>query len=261
MSSFSPEELERYARHLVLKEIGGPGQQKLKQSSVLIVGAGGLGAPVIQYLAAVGVGRLGIVDDDTVALSNLQRQIIHSTVDVGAAKVDSATRAVARINPNIIVEAHPFRVDLSNAEALIADYDVVTDGSDNFATRYCVSDGCFWAKKPLVTAAVGMFDGSLTTLKPYQTGPDGLPNPTYRCLFPEPPAPGVVPACAETGVLGALTGVMGTLMAIEAIRCLLGFGDGLIRKLLLFDAMHMRFETLEYGWDPQNPLSGVSRQR
>jgi molybdopterin-synthase adenylyltransferase len=261
MSSFSAEELERYARHLVLKEVGGPGQQKLKRSSVLIVGAGGLGAPVIQYLAALGVGKLGVVDDDVVTLSNLQRQIIHGTDDVGSRKVESAVKAVLRINPHVEVESHVCRVDLGNVDKLISSFDVVVDGSDNFATRYCVSDACFWAKKPLVTAAVGVFDGSLTTLKPYEKGTDGVPNPTYRCLFPEAPPSGVVPACAEAGVLGALTGVMGTLMSVEAIRCLLGFGDGLVRKLLLFDAMGMRFETLAYDWDPANPLSGINKQR
>jgi adenylyltransferase/sulfurtransferase len=261
MSSFSPEELERYARHLVLKEIGGPGQQKLKQSGALVIGAGGLGAPVIQYLAAVGVGRLGIVDNDVVALSNLQRQVIHGTDDVGSRKVDSAAKAVSRLNPHVMVETYPDRLDASNAASLISDYDVVVDGSDNFATRYCLSDACFWAKKPLVTAAVGVFDGSLTTLKPYDIGADGVPNPTYRCLFPEPPPSGAVPACAEAGVLGALTGAMGTLMSIEAIRCLLGFGDGLVGKLLLFDAIGMRFETLEYGWDQTNPLNGINKPR
>lgn len=261
MSSFSAEELERYARHFVLKEIGGPGQQKLKRSSVLIVGAGGLGAPAIQYLAAAGVGRLGIVDDDVVSLSNLQRQIIHSTDDVGSRKVESAAKAVSRINPHVDVELHRCRVDPGNVETLVSSYDVVVDGSDNFSTRYCVSDACFWAKKPLVTAAVGVFDGSLTTLKPFENGADGVPNPTYRCLFPEAPPSGAVPACAEAGVLGALTGVMGTLMSLEATRCLLGFGDGLVRKLLLFDAMGMRFETLEYAWDPANPLSGLNKQQ
>lgn len=260
MSSFSPEEIERYARHFVLKEIGGPGQQKLKQSSVLVVGAGGLGAPVVQYLSAAGVGRLGIVDDDKVALSNLQRQVIHSTADVGSPKVLSAAKAVAKINPHVIVEPRQCRLDLSNVRSLISDYDVVADGSDNFATRYCLSDECFRAKKPLVTAAVGVFDGSLTTLKPYELGADGRPNPTYRCLFPEAPPPNAVSTCAEVGVLGALTGVMGTLMSMEAIRCLLGFGEDLVRKLLLFDAMGMRFETLEYEWDPMNPLNGVNKR-
>jgi adenylyltransferase/sulfurtransferase len=259
--TLSAEELERYARHLVLRDIGGPGQQRLKLASVLVIGAGGLGAPLLQYLAAAGVGRIGIVDDDEVALTNLQRQVIHTVADVARPKVESARDAIHRLNPHVRVETHQARLDASNVEALISGYDVIADGSDNFLTRYAVSDGCFRAAKPLVTAAVGSFDGSLTTLKPYERGDDGVPNPTYRCLFPDSPAPGAIPACAEAGVLGALTGVLGTLMAIEAIRCIVGFGDGLVRKLLLVDAMNMRFETLSYEWDPANPLSGVSTQR
>jgi len=259
--SLSPEELERYARHLVLRDIGGPGQQRLKRGSVLVVGAGGLGAPLIQYLAAAGVGSIGIVDDDEVALSNLQRQVIHRVSDIGRPKVESARDAVHRLNPNVSVMTHKQRIDPSNVSSLLEGYDVVADGSDNFDTRYCVSDACFDCSKPLVTAAVGAFDGSLTTLKPYELGPDGSPNPTYRCLFPEPPSPGSVPVCAEAGVLGALTGVLGALMATEAIRCLTGFGEGLVRKLLLMDLMHMRFETLAYEWDPSNPLNGVNTQR
>ncbi|WP_363345773.1 molybdopterin-synthase adenylyltransferase MoeB [Methylocystis echinoides] len=259
--SLTPEEIERYARHLVLREIGGPGQQNLKNARVLAIGAGGLGAPLLQYLAAAGTGVLGIVDDDAVTLSNLQRQVIHDTPDVGRAKVESARDAIARLNPHVRVEPHALRLTEGNARALIADYDVVADGSDNFATRYLVSDACFFERKPLVTAAVGGFDASLTTLRPFETGPDGKPNPTYRCLFPEPPPPGTVPSCEEAGVLGALTGIVGAMMALEVIREIVGFGEALVGRLLLIDTLAMRFETLRYAYDPENPLTGVTSPR
>jgi len=254
--SLTSEEIERYARHLVLREVGGPGQQKLKRARVLVIGAGGLGAPLLQYLAAAGVGTLGLVDDDAVALSNLQRQVIHGAADVGRRKVESAAEAIARLNPNVRVEPHALRLGEGNAKMLIENYDVVADGSDNFATRYLVSDVCFFAKRPLVTAAVGGFDASLTTLRPFETDAAGKPNPSYRCLFPEPPAPGTVPACEEAGVLGALTGVVGAMMALEVIREIVGFGEGLVGRLLLMDARAMRFETIRYGWDPDNALNG-----
>jgi molybdopterin/thiamine biosynthesis adenylyltransferase len=250
------DELERYARHIVLREVGGPGQAKLKAARVLMVGAGGLGAPVLLYLAAAGVGHIGVVDDDTVSLSNLQRQVIFSTSDIGERKVDGAEAVIARLNPHVAVEPHMMRLDAGNALALIARYDIVADGSDNFATRYLVSDACYFAKKPLVTAAVGTFDGTLTTIRAHERGQDGRPNPTYRCLFPEPPPPGTVPACAEAGILGALVGVLGSMMALEVIREIVGFGEGLVGRLLMVDARAMRFETLSYGWDENNPLSG-----
>jgi len=256
--SLSPEEIERYARHLVLREIGGPGQQKLKSARVLVVGAGGLGAPLLQYLAAAGVGALGIVDDDLVSLSNLQRQVIHDTAGLGRAKVESAQEAIARLNPHVRIEPHALRLTEENARALIARYDIVADGSDNFATRYLVSDACFHEKKPLVTAAVGGFDASLTTLRPFEAGPNGRPNPTYRCLFPEPPPPGTAPSCEEAGILGALTGVVGAMMALEVVREIVGFGEGLVGRLLLIDTLAMRFETLRYAYDPDNPLSGAA---
>lgn len=251
-----PEEVARYARHIVLPEIGGPGQARLGAARVLVVGAGGLGAPLIQYLAAAGLGTIGIVDDDRVSLSNLQRQVIHGTPDVGRPKVFSATDAVARLNPHVAVEGHGLRLDAGNAEALVAGYDVVADGCDNFETRYLLSDACYRAKKPLVTAALGRFDGTLTTIRAHETGPDGRPNPTYRCLFPTPPPPGAVPACAEAGVLGALAGVMGSLMALEVIRAIVPFGESLVGRLLMVDAGAMRFETLSYAWDPDNTLNG-----
>lgn len=252
------EELERYARHIVLRDVGGPGQAKLKAARVLVVGAGGLGAPVLMYLAAAGVGTIGIVDDDVVSLSNLQRQVIFGTDNIGERKVDGAEAAVARLNPHVAVDTHMTRIDASNALDLISRYDIVADGSDNFATRYLVADACYFAKKPLITAALGAFDGSLTTIRAHERRTDGTRNPTYRCLFPEPPPPGSIPACAEAGVLGALPGVLGSLMALEVIREIVGFGENLVGRLLMIDARAMRFETLEYAWDADNPLSGRS---
>jgi adenylyltransferase/sulfurtransferase len=250
------EELERYARHIVLREIGGPGQQKLKQARVLVIGAGGLGAPVLMYLAAAGIGTLGIADDDTVTLSNLQRQVIFKTEDVSKPKSEIAARAVAQLNPHVTVKPHNVRVDARNALELIGQYDLVADGSDNFATRYLVSDACYFAKRPLIAAALGVFDGSITTIRAHEKSASGTPNPTYRCLFPEPPPAGTIPACAEAGILGALPGVLGSLMALEVVREIVGFGEGLVGKLLMVDARDMRFETLRYEWDPGNPLSG-----
>jgi molybdopterin-synthase adenylyltransferase len=254
--SLSAPEVERYARHLVMREIGGPGQGKLKSARVLVIGAGGLGSPLIQYLAAAGVGTIGIVDDDVVSLSNLQRQVIHGTPDIGERKTLSAESAVARLNPHVAVEAHATRITQANADTLVGRYDIIADGCDNFATRYAVSDACFRAAKPLVTGALGVFDASLTTIRAHERGPDGQPNPTYRCLFPTPPPPDAIPTCAEAGVLGALAGVLGSLMAIEVLREIVGFGQGLVGRLLMIDARSMRFETLDYGWDEDNPLSG-----
>ena len=253
---FSSEELERYARHIVLREVGGPGQQKLKAARVLVIGAGGLGAPLLLYLAAAGVGTIGIVDDDGVALSNLQRQVIHRTRDVDILKTESAAGAIRRLNPHVEVVSHVTRLTAANARDLVRGYDIVADGSDNFATRYAVSDACFHEGKPLVTAAVGTFDATLTTLRPHETGADGTPNPTYRCLFPDAPPPGTVPSCQEAGILGALTGIVGSMMALEVIRELTGFGEGLVGRLLMIDTRAMRFETVRYRWDPENPLSG-----
>ena len=250
------DELERYARHIVLHEVGGPGQAALKRARALVIGAGGLGAPALLYLAAAGVGTLGVVDDDAVSLSNLQRQVIHATPDIGIPKVESAAAAVHRLNPHVTMQAHALRLAAGNALDLIGRYDLVADGSDNFATRYLVADACYFARKPLVTAALGTFDGTLTTIRAHERAADGTPNPTYRCLFPEPPPPGTVPACAEAGILGALAGVLGSMMALEAIREIVGFGEGLVGRLLMVDARSMRFETLRYGWDPANPLSG-----
>ncbi|MDG4873894.1 molybdopterin-synthase adenylyltransferase MoeB [Mesorhizobium sp. WSM4935] len=245
-AALTDEELERYARHIVLPEIGGPGQQKLKRARVLVIGAGGLGAPVLEYLAAAGVGTLGIVDDDTVSLSNLQRQVIHGSDTIGMAKTDSAAAAIMRINPNVAVESHRLRLTEENASALVARYDVVVDGSDNFETRYAAADACASEKKPLVTAAVGRFDGSVTVLKPFETGADGKRNPSYRDLFPEAPPEGLVPSCAVAGIVGALTGVIGTLEAMEAIKLITGIGEPLIGRLLLYDGLTARFDTIRY---------------
>ena len=252
----TPDELERYARHIVMHDVGGPGQQALKKARVLVVGAGGLGAPVLLYLAAAGIGTLGIVDDDLVSLSNLQRQVVHATPDIGDAKVDSAAHTIARLNPHVAVERHQMRIAAENALELIARYDLVIDGSDNFATRYLVSDACYFASKPLITGAVGTFDAALTTLRAHERDAEGNPNPTYRCLFPEPPPPGSIPVCSEAGILGALPGILGSMMALEAMREIVGFGEGLVGRLLMVDARALRFETLTYAWDRNNPISG-----
>lgn len=252
----TPDELERYARHIVMRDVGGPGQAALKKARVLVIGAGGLGAPVLLYLAAAGIGTLGIVDDDLVSLSNLQRQVVHATPDIGDAKVDSAAGAIARLNPHVAVERHQVRIAAANALELIAQYDLVIDGSDNFATRYLVSDACYFASKPLITGAVGTFDAALTTLRAHERDANGNRNPSYRCLFPEPPPPGSIPVCSEAGILGALPGILGSMMALEAMREIVGFGEGLVGRLLMVDARALRFETLTYAWDRNNPLSG-----
>jgi molybdopterin-synthase adenylyltransferase len=254
----SDDEIERYARHLVLREVGGPGQQKLKRARVLVVGAGGLGAPLLLYLAAAGIGTLGVIDDDAVSLSNLQRQVLFETGDIGRSKVGATGERLRNLNPNVTIEEHRTRLTAETAPALLAGYDLVADGSDNFATRYAVADACFAVRKPLVTGAVGTFDGTLTTLRPFEAGQDGTPNPTYRCLFPDAPPPGTVPTCAEAGVLGALTGLVGSMMALEVVREIVGFGEGLVGRLLLIDALTLRFETLRYAWDPENPLTGTA---
>jgi adenylyltransferase/sulfurtransferase len=250
------EELERYARHIVLREVGGQGQAALAAARVLMIGAGGLGAPGLMYLAAAGVGTLGVIDDDVVSLSNLQRQIIHATPDVGRLKVDSAAETVLALNPHVTLRTHALRLTADNAMALLNQYDLVVDGSDNFATRYLVADACYLAGKPLITGALGVFDASLTTIRAHEKNANGEFNPTYRCLFPEAPPPGTVPACAEAGVMGALAGVLGSMMALEAIREIVGFGEGLVGRLLMIDARAMRFETLRYTRDPSNPLNG-----
>jgi molybdopterin/thiamine biosynthesis adenylyltransferase len=252
----SPGEIERYKRHLVLKEVGGQGQQKLKAARVLVVGAGGLGSPLIMYLAAAGVGTIGIVDDDRVSLDNLQRQIAHDTPSVGNPKVDSARDMAGRLNPHVVVETHETRLTAANAMNFISRYDIVADGSDNAETRYLVADACFFAKRPLVFGAVGPFDGYVATFKPYERDRDGNPYPSYRCLFPESPPPGTIANCAEVGVLGPVVGVIGTLQATEVMKEIIGIGDNLAGRLLIYDALAARFETLNVAWDPENPLTG-----
>ncbi len=254
---FSEDEIRRYARHLVLADVGGPGQQKLKAARVLVIGAGGLGAPVLAYLAAAGVGQIGIIDHDVVSLSDLQRQVIYATDEVGQPKVQAAKASLARLNPHVEVEAHCVQVTPANALALVSGYDIVADCSDNPETRYAVSDACFRARKTLVTAAAGQFDGSLTVLKPHLAGDDGAPNPTYRCLFPRLPDAGAAPRCAEVGVLGVLTGLVGSLQALEIVKEIVGIGSSLVGQLLMIDSRSLRFETIAYRWDPANPLNGT----
>lgn len=243
--SLSPSEIERYARHLVLPQVGGAGQQRLKAATVLIVGAGGLGAPAIQYLAAAGVGTLRIADHDTVSLSNLQRQVIHATEAVGESKVESAARAVAALNPHVTVEPVAARLDARSAETLLANVTVALDCSDNFATRFALADAAARARVPLVSGAVNRFDGQLTVLKPYEAG-----NPSYRDLVPEAPPLGSVASCEEAGVMGAATGIVGTLQAAEAIKLIVGIGRPLVGRLLLVDPLAMRFDTISYERRP-----------
>jgi len=250
------DEIERYKRQLVLKEIGGEGQQKLKAARVLVVGAGGLGSPLILYLAAAGIGQIGIIDSDRVSLDNLQRQIVHDTKSVGRSKTKSAAQTVERLNPQVETRRYTTRLVAENAQAIIGGYDIVADGSDNFATRYLVNDACYFAKVPLVFAAVGPFDGHLTTFRAFERDEAGNPRPSYRCLFPEPPPEGTVAPCSEAGILGAVAGVIGCLAAVEVVKELLGLGEGLVGRLLLYDALQARFSTVAYGRDPDSPLNG-----
>lgn len=254
--TLTPAEIDRYKRHLVLKEVGGQGQQRLKAARVLVVGAGGLRSPVVMYLAAAGVGTIGLIDDDHVSLDNLQRQIVHGTAAVGDPKVESARSTIAGLNPHVTVETHPVRLDASNAMEIISRYDIVADGSDNFATRYLVSDACYLAQRTLVFAAVGPFDGYVTTLKPHERDQSDRPFPTYRCLFPEAPPPETVFNCADVGVLGSVVGVIGTLQATEVLKEILGLGESLAGRLLVWDALATRFQEIKYAWDADNPLSG-----
>jgi adenylyltransferase/sulfurtransferase len=253
----SSEEIQRYKRHLLLKEVGGAGQQRLREARVLVVGAGGLGSPLALYLAAAGIGHIGIIDDDTVSLDNLQRQIVHDTPHIGASKVESAAETIGRLNPHVAVEPIPKRLTAENAVSIISGYDIVADGSDNFSTRYLVNDACHFARKPLVFAALGPFDGYLSTFRSFETGEDGNPKPSYRCIFPEAPPAGTVPSCQEAGILGAVAGVIGTLQAVEVLKEILGIGQSLSGRLLVYDALSARFETISVKWDPDNPLTGT----
>jgi adenylyltransferase/sulfurtransferase len=253
----SKDEIERYKRHLVLKEIGGEGQQRLKSARVLVVGAGGLGSPLLLYLAAAGVGTIGIIDDDRVSLDNLHRQIVHDTKALRKAKTRSAAVTIERLNPHVETRLYTTRLVADNAIDILRGYDVVADGSDNFATRYLVNDACYFAKRPLVFAAVGPFDGHLTTFRAFDKDHNGTPRPSYRCLFPEPPPEGTVAPCSEAGILGPVAGVMGSLQALEVVKELLGIGESLVGRLLLYDALQARFSTVSYAWDQDNPLNGL----
>jgi molybdopterin-synthase adenylyltransferase len=243
---FDEDEIRRYSRHILLEQVGGIGQAKLRDARVLVVGAGGLGCPLLLYLTAAGVGTIGLVDDDSVELSNLQRQIAHATTDIGRSKVESAAAKARAINPAVTIETHHARLSPDNALALIAGYDIVCDGTDNFAARFLVADACVLAKRTLVTAAVLRFEGQLSVHKPHA----GEAFPCYRCLYPEPPPDGLVPSCGEAGVLGAVTGVMGTLQATEVLKEILGIGDTLAGRLLIWDALGTRFRTIRLKRDP-----------
>ena len=249
-TEFSSEERARYSRHLIMPEVTLAGQKRLKAARVLCIGAGGLGSPSALYLTAAGVGTLGLVDADVVDLSNLQRQLLHGTADVGRSKLDSARDRIREANPNVDVQLYPTRFTSANAMQIIENYDVVIDGSDNFPTRYLSSDACFFARKPNIYGSVFRFDGQATVFAPH------LGGPCYRCLFPEPPPPGAVPNCAEAGVLGVLPGVIGMMQAIEAIKLILGIGDSLLGRLLHFDALKMKFREFKLRRDPECPVCG-----
>jgi len=254
--TFSKEELERYSRHLIIPEFNIEGQRKLKSSKVLIVGTGGLGAPLLQYLAAAGVGTIGILDFDLVEDSNLQRQVLFSTDDIGKPKVDAAKRRLEKLNPYINLITHNVRLDSSNALEIIKEYDLVADGTDNFPTRYLVNDACVLLGKPNVYASIFRFEGQASVFN-YQFE-DGTRGPNYRDLFPSPPPPGLVPSCAEGGVLGVLPGILGSLQANEVIKVLTGFGEPLVGRLFLFDAATFETRTLKVRKDPDNPISGLN---
>jgi adenylyltransferase/sulfurtransferase len=248
---FSDQQLERYARHIILPELGGKGQEKLLGSSVLVVGAGGLGSPLLLYLAAAGIGRIGIVDDDAVDLSNLQRQVIHATGRIGTPKVESARDMMAGINPEVEVETHGLRLDASNVSDLISGYDIVADGTDNFATRFLLNDACYLSGVTLVSAALLRFEGQVATFKAHEGD-----HPCYRCIFPEPPPDGLIPTCAEGGVLGAVAGVVGCLQATEVIKELAGIGESLAGYLVILDALNTNFRKISVRPDPACPLCG-----
>ena len=244
----TPEQVKRYSRHIIMPQIGSQGQRKLIDSKVLVIGAGGLGGPVALYLALAGVGTIGLVDFDVVDLSNLQRQVLHNSETIGLSKLESARQTLARYNPNVNLISHEFAINSDNAMEIMQDYDVIVNGADNFATRYLVNDAAYLSGKPLVDGSILIFDGQVTTYKP-GTG-------CYRCIFPEPPPPGMVPSCAEAGVLGALTGTIGSLQATEVVKVLLGVGEPLIGRLLLVDALSMEFRMVKTRHDPACPLCG-----
>ena len=247
--SLSNQEVERYSRHLIMPEVGMDGQLKLKAASVLCIGAGGLGSPVAMYLAAAGVGRLGLVDFDVVDYSNLQRQVIHGTPDVGRSKLESARDTLVAINPEVAVDLHETALSSSNAFDVLGDYDIVVDGTDNFPTRYLVNDACVLLRKPNVFGSIFRFEGQASVFATKQ-------GPCYRCLYPEPPPPGLVPSCAEGGVLGILPGVVGTIQATETVKLIIGVGEPLINRFMIYDALRMKFRELKLRRDPECPVCG-----
>jgi molybdopterin/thiamine biosynthesis adenylyltransferase len=249
MSHFSDDQIERYSRHILLPEVGGVGQRKLLDSRVLVIGAGGLGSPVCLYLAAAGVGTIGIVDSDVVDLSNLQRQVLHAGSDLGRPKCLSARETMQDINSDVRVVPHQLRLDSGNVLDVIADYDVIVDGADNFPTRYLANDACVLSGKPLSHAGILRFEGHVTTILPGK-------GPCYRCLYPEPPPPGLVPSCQEAGILGAVAGIIGAIQAAEVLKLILGLGDVLAGRLLVFDALDMSFRTFEMSRQLDCPVCG-----
>lgn len=251
LPDLSPNDLSRYGRHLILPEVGPEGQKKIKAAKVLCVGAGGLGSPVLMYLAAAGIGTIGIVDFDVVQVSNLQRQIVHGTPDLGQSKLDSAKRRLLNLNPDVEVVLHPGTLASGNAVGIVQDYDIVVDGTDNFPARYLVNDVCVLVGRPNVYGAIFRFEGQASVF----ASPGG---PCYRCLFPEPPPPGLVPSCAEAGVFGVLPGVIGTIQATEVLKLVLGIGESLIGRLLTYDALRLRFDELRIPRDPACPVCGVN---
>lgn len=257
---FTDQQIERYSRHMLLPEVGGKGQKKITAAKVFCVGAGGLGSPSTLYLASAGVGTLGIVDADTVDLSNLQRQILHNTKTVGRPKVESARDTLTALNPDVDIRIYRDRLTSENILEILRDYDIVLDGSDNFPTRFLVNDACFFLKKTLISGSIHRFEGQLTTLKPHASpshnGESGRPYPCYRCIYPEPPPPGMVPSCQEAGVLGVLAGTVGVLQAAEALKEILGIGETLAGRLLVYDALEMSFRDVKVRKDPKCPLCG-----
>src|SRR5437773_9223948 len=246
----SNEEIRRYSRHLILPEVGLPGQKKICSTSVLCIGAGGLGSPIAMYLAAAGVGKLGILDFDAVDFSNLQRQLLHGTEDVGSPKTESARQTINRLNPNVQVVVHNTRMTSENALEIIRPYDIVVDGTDNFPTRYLTNDACVLLKKPNVYGSIFRFEGQASVFAPH------LGGPCYRCLYPEPPPPGMVPSCAEGGVLGVLPGIIGCIQTTEILKLAIGKGTSLVGRLVLFNALDMKFRELKLRKDPQCPICG-----
>ncbi len=244
---FSEEEIHRYSRHIVLPEVGGIGQKQINRASVLVIGAGGLGSPVAFYLAAAGVGRIGLVDNDVVDISNLQRQILHTTADVGRKKVESGRETLRALNPNVTIVAHDVRLNSGNILDILKDYDVVAEGSDNFPTKFLVNDACVMTGTPLSMAGIFRFSGQILTVIPRE-------GPCYRCLIPQPPPPGAIPSCQEAGVLGAMAGAVGVVQATEILKLILGKGEVLSGRLLLFEALQMRFEPIEVKRNPECPV-------